>query len=731
MSTKDHGMGELPEALSERFQVITLLDDSGVGPLYEVIDSAQGHKVALRVLRPEYVTSHAMWERYKREISALSRVEHPAILKLFEARRAGDCAYFVTELVDGRRLDRFVGSKPLSVSRSVQFLAILAAALEHMHQAGIVHRDVQPSRIMVTRAGLPKLLEFGLVKLLDHERFRTITETGEVLGTLAYVPPEVLGGEPHGPVGDVYQLAATFYEVLTRQSLPSTGAIMYSPEQRAFELVVVPPSGHNDCVDDELDAIVMRALEPDPCRRFASALQLFEACKRWLTRNASRMDGGLHVSALITGAQPVVTLQQDEQPKLPTVGYAGSRRLLVASLIFASMAVLWFSLRPLLFPEPAELHRRGLEARSARRYAEAAAAFDEASRRGHGPSQYQLGRLYLDGLGVRQDELRAVALFEKAAKAAHPPAFVELGRAHLEGKGAERSVDFALRCFAEAARLGKSEALEQCNQLYEARVEEFEGEEELAAWYGRGAELGIPAARTKFGQVLLEGKGVQADPLRAVKTLEAAVEQGYAPAMTALGECFERGRGRERNLERAVELYRRAVRKKDPQAMFRLACILEAGKGSRHKENEARQLLERAAAQSHVAARCKLALLELRSEAGPRERKRALANLRAEAERGHVVAQLALGRYLSEGAEGARQERRARKWLRRAAKQGHLEALFLMGRHYEKHAKGERDLKRARAWYRRAMEAGHEEALAAVERVRVRKRSRAKRGDEQ
>jgi serine/threonine protein kinase len=200
--------------------------------------------VALKMIRPEHYSA-AVIKRFEQEAEVLGRLDHPGIAHIYEAGVAsreeslvwGGYPWFAMEYVRGERLDEWaVRSKP-TIRERLEVLASIADALHHAHQKGVIHRDIKPANILVSEDGTPKLLDFGIARLVDDELRPGgfDTGTGRLIGTLAYMSPEqVEGHAEHIDVRtDVYSLGVVAYELLasrlphdtTNRSLPATAQI--------------------------------------------------------------------------------------------------------------------------------------------------------------------------------------------------------------------------------------------------------------------------------------------------------------------------------------------------------------------------------------------------------------------------------------------------------------------------------------------------------------------------
>jgi serine/threonine protein kinase len=267
-----------------KYRVIRHLDSGGMGHVYEAEDRILHRHVALKVLSPSQQLDATARERLLREGRAAARMRHPGIVQVYEVGSDGETDYVAMQLLEGEDLHarlRRVGALPVAF---VQRLAIdLADALAAMHDAHIVHRDLKPRNLFLAREGgsqdVLKVLDFGVAKL-DLARAETLTETGQVFGTLHYMAPEQLRGAKNADVrSDIWSFGAVLYEALT--SRPPFEA------ETGPELVCkiaiedpVPLTTLRPDVSPQLARIVAASLQRDPAKRPQSARQLGAALRR-------------------------------------------------------------------------------------------------------------------------------------------------------------------------------------------------------------------------------------------------------------------------------------------------------------------------------------------------------------------------------------------------------------------------------------------------------------------
>jgi tetratricopeptide (TPR) repeat protein len=264
------------------------LGHGGMGAVYLAIrDDSEFHKqVAIKTLKFELESGPAV-ARFRQERQILAHLEHPNIARLLDGGTAEHgTPYIALEYIDGVQIIDWCQQKNLSISDRLRLFCQVCDAVQYAHQHLIVHRDIKPGNILVTPDGVPKLLDFGIAKLLDAEAlagFHTMQTSGQMM-TPDYVSPEQVRGEPVSTATDVYSLGAVLYELLTGSRPHALRS--YDPAEIArvvCETAIRPPStqGHRHLRGD-LDNIVLKALQKEPSRRYASATALAEDIRRYL-----------------------------------------------------------------------------------------------------------------------------------------------------------------------------------------------------------------------------------------------------------------------------------------------------------------------------------------------------------------------------------------------------------------------------------------------------------------
>src|SRR5262245_38373377 len=216
-----------------RYRILRLIGEGGMGSVFEAEQERPRRTVALKMIRPIFWPA-AIQEsllRFEQEAQALARLQHPGIAQIYEAGTAdkgfGPQPYFAMELIHGRKPSDYVSEHNLSTGERLELVAKIADAVHHAHQRGIIHRDLKPSNILVDETGQPKIVDFGVARVTDGGASSTVqTDAGRLVGTLAYMSPEQMSGDPLDidTRADVYTLGVVLYELLAGRRPYNTGA---------------------------------------------------------------------------------------------------------------------------------------------------------------------------------------------------------------------------------------------------------------------------------------------------------------------------------------------------------------------------------------------------------------------------------------------------------------------------------------------------------------------------
>lgn len=287
------GRGRLAPGAFGRYRITGLVGVGGMGEVYEAQQENPARRVAIKVLRPELVSGEAL-RRFEHETRILGRLEHPGIASIFEAGQVetptGRMPFFAMEFVDGKPLTSFAADAKLPLRARLELFLKVCEAVEHAHRKGVIHRDLKPGNILVDAGGRARVMDFGVARATDSDvRATTLhTEMGRLVGTLPYMSPEQVGGDPDAldTRSDVYSLGVILYELLGGRlpyELKGEGRGRIPEAVRTIqESEPAPLSSVNKAFRGDLDTIVGKALAKERDRRYQSVGDLAGDIRRYL-----------------------------------------------------------------------------------------------------------------------------------------------------------------------------------------------------------------------------------------------------------------------------------------------------------------------------------------------------------------------------------------------------------------------------------------------------------------
>jgi serine/threonine protein kinase len=253
------------------YEIRERIGAGGFASVFRAWDATGNREVAIKActLGPE------MHERFFREAELAGRLHHPNITEVYESGMEGDTPYIVQELLGGEDLSALIARRePNTLSEKIRILQGVAEALDHAHRAGVIHRDVKPSNVRVLEDGSIKLMDFGIAKALGASS--NLTKSGVAVGSIGYMSPEQVSGDPVDERSDIFCLGVLAYELLSFQP-PFKSDNLF----RLLEMIVKEePDPLIDVAPDvptELAAAVVRAMQKDPADRYASAVEMRDA----------------------------------------------------------------------------------------------------------------------------------------------------------------------------------------------------------------------------------------------------------------------------------------------------------------------------------------------------------------------------------------------------------------------------------------------------------------------
>ena len=260
-----------------RYEIIEEVGRGGMAIVYLAKCLVLNRYVAIKVLRPEFRDDEDFIKRFKIEAQSAGNLTHPNIVSIYDVGNEGDVEYIIMEYVEGITLKQYLSAKgALPEKEAVDFAAQICSGLEHAHKKGIVHKDIKPENILITKEGILKITDFGIAKALNQG---TITTGGLAMGSVHYFSPEQARGSYIDAKTDIYSVGVLLYEMVTGRR-PFEGESAISVAMQHIDAEPVRPSLVNPLVSPSLDTVILRAMQKDTLDRYQSATQMLIDLKK-------------------------------------------------------------------------------------------------------------------------------------------------------------------------------------------------------------------------------------------------------------------------------------------------------------------------------------------------------------------------------------------------------------------------------------------------------------------
>jgi serine/threonine-protein kinase len=264
----------------DKYDMLEEVGHGGMAVVYRCRDTVLDREVAIKVLHPHLADREESRARLRREAITVAKLRHDNILEIFDySGTDASESYIVTEFIHGVTLRDWLDARwqprPAVAAMIVHRLCL---ALAHAHEFGVVHRDIKPENVMIREDGCLKLMDFGIAQILDHQK---LTMTGQLLGSPAYMAPELISGKPIDRRTDLFSVGILLYQLATGQ-LPFSGRNPHEVLNRIADADYAPASSVNPMVDEDLEDILKRALAREPDHRYQTARALANELEDYL-----------------------------------------------------------------------------------------------------------------------------------------------------------------------------------------------------------------------------------------------------------------------------------------------------------------------------------------------------------------------------------------------------------------------------------------------------------------
>lgn len=279
----DQNIGKM---LDNRYELIELIGRGGMANVYKAKCHRLNRMVAVKILKSDLADNAEFRRRFRDESRAVAQLSHANIVSVYDVSRSDDMEYIVMELIDGITLKQYMERRgQMDWREALHFVTQIMRALSHAHSRGIIHRDIKPQNIMVLRDGSVKVADFGIACLADAAQ----TLTQEALGSVHYISPEQARGDRTDARSDIYSSGVVLYEMLTGR-LPFEGDSAVSVAIQHLSSVPLSPRDINENVPEALELICMKAMNPNPDRRYASAEAMLEDLEKFRKDPSTNME---------------------------------------------------------------------------------------------------------------------------------------------------------------------------------------------------------------------------------------------------------------------------------------------------------------------------------------------------------------------------------------------------------------------------------------------------------
>lgn len=308
-------MTEQPRLLGGRYELGAIIGRGGMADVIAANDMRLGRRVAIKLMRRELASDPLFLARFRREAQAAAGLNHPTIVAVYDSgedivgtgTEAASLPYIVMELVEGETVrDVLRSGKGFTPERALQVARDVLTALDYSHRNGIVHRDIKPGNVMITKNGAIKVMDFGIARAMSDSG-NTLTASQTVMGTAQYLSPEQARGSEADARSDIYSLGCLLYEMLTGRP-PFTGESAVAIAYQHVSGLVIPPSQLNPEISPSIDALVQMSLAKDATERYQTAAEMREDIDRALSgQNVTAVLPTVPMNYEPTNVKPVAT----------------------------------------------------------------------------------------------------------------------------------------------------------------------------------------------------------------------------------------------------------------------------------------------------------------------------------------------------------------------------------------------------------------------------------------
>jgi serine/threonine protein kinase len=256
------------------YKIIGIIGQGSMGKVYKALQISMDRLVAIKILAPNLAQNEKFVQRFFQEARAVAKLNHPNIVQGIDVGESNGVHYFTMEYIDGPSLDAVVKQNgPLSEDAAIDIIIQSSKALEHAYKNNLVHRDIKPTNIMVTKDNIVKVCDLGLALMITRE---TTEQKRVIMGTPSYISPEQASGDPNVDIrSDIYSLGATFYYIMTGRP-PFDGSTASEVIKKHITETIVPPNAKNTEISEWTNDIIMKMMAKKRDERYQTPIELIK-----------------------------------------------------------------------------------------------------------------------------------------------------------------------------------------------------------------------------------------------------------------------------------------------------------------------------------------------------------------------------------------------------------------------------------------------------------------------